>query len=123
MEKLTSKIIKVAWAEEEVCEAKEGQICLLEPSVLPSGASVTSFEQYASLMFSTIFSLAILIAIITMAYGGLVYASAEQIAKKSEAKQQIYNSLAGLVLALAAYLILNTINPDLVKFNLNLGQL
>ena len=34
---------------------------------------------------------------------------------KDEAKKWIWGALSGLILALAAYLILNTINPDLVS--------
>ncbi len=107
--------IKTAFAEEN----QPGQVILLEPSVVDN-KPINSFTGYASVMFSTIFSLAVLIAIVTMAYGGLVYASAEKIESKKDAVNRITNSLVGLFLALAAWLILNTINPDLVNFSLHL---
>jgi ABC-type Na+ efflux pump permease subunit len=50
-----------------------------------------------------------------LVYGGFQYMASDLVTSKEEAKKWIWGALSGLVLALAAYLILNTINPDLVK--------
>ena len=53
-----------------------------------------------------------------LVYGGLMYMLSGTVTSKEEAKKQIWASIAGLILAISAYLILYTINPDLVKFKL-----
>ena len=47
--------------------------------------------------------------------GGFIYMSSDLIDTKSEAKKWIWGAISGLLLALAAYLILYTINPDLIR--------
>jgi RHS repeat-associated protein len=46
--------------------------------------------------------------------GGFQYISSDAIMKKSEGKQRIQDAVIGLVLVISAWLILNTINPNLV---------
>lgn len=59
------------------------------------------------------------IAILMAIVGGTQYVAAGiNPSAKSEAKDRIANSLIGLALILASYLILNTINPKLVDMNL-----
>jgi len=53
-----------------------------------------------------------------LVYGGLTYMLSGTVTSKEVAKKQIWGAIAGLILALSAYLILNTINPDLVRFRL-----
>ena len=55
-------------------------------------------------------------------YGGILYVSAAQNPSRvGTAKEVIWNGILGIVLAGISWLILNTINPDLVKsFNLRL---
>jgi len=60
------------------------------------------------------------LAVIMIIWGGIQYMSTDAISGKSEAKNTIQNAIWGLLLAISAWLILNTINPDLVKFNLNI---
>ena len=50
-----------------------------------------------------------------LVYGGFMYMLSGTITSQEEAKSWIWGAISGLVLALAAYLILNTINPDLVS--------
>jgi len=49
-----------------------------------------------------------------LVYGGLLYMLSDSIDSKDDAKKWIWGAISGLLLALAAYLILYTINPDLV---------
>jgi hypothetical protein len=46
----------------------------------------------------------------------------ESISGKSGAKERIKNAIIGLLIALLIWIILNTINPNLLKFNFNLPQ-
>ena len=52
-------------------------------------------------------------------YGGVLYAtSAGNASKQSEGRQWIWSALLGLLLLGSAYLILKTINPNLVKLQI-----
>ncbi len=63
------------------------------------------------------------LAVIMIIWGGIQYMSTDAISGKSEAKNTIQNAIWGLLLAISAWLILNTINPNLVKFDLSLPKL
>jgi len=59
-----------------------------------------------------------ILATVVMMFGGFVWITAGGNASRvGDAKAWIGAALSGLVLALASYLILNTINPALVNFN------
>lgn len=53
--------------------------------------------------------------------GYLIMSARGNGAQASKGKDFIYSSLIGIVLLAAAYLLLNTINPDLTKFNAQLS--
>jgi hypothetical protein len=60
-------------------------------------------------------------ALLMITIGGFMYfTSAGNTAKLGQAKQVIYDALFGLIIAMAAFLILYVINPDLVKVNISL---
>ncbi|GAF88336.1 unnamed protein product [marine sediment metagenome] len=50
-----------------------------------------------------------------LVYGGFMYMLSGTVTSKDEAKKWIWGAISGLVLGLASYLLLNTINPDLVS--------
>jgi len=57
-------------------------------------------------------------AMFMIVIGGFTYlTSAGNNAQTSKAKEIITDAIAGLILALVSYLLLYTINPDLVNFN------
>lgn len=60
------------------------------------------------------------IAVAMIIIAGFKYMYQESISGKSGAKEQITNAFIGLLVILASYIILRTINADLVNFNLNL---
>ena len=63
------------------------------------------------------------LAIIMLVIAGTKYiASGIAPSAKNDAKDQIWNALIGLGLVLTSYLILNTINPNLVNFKLALEE-
>lgn len=88
--------------------------------VLPSGGGDPATGLVGYLRYLYTFGLAAvgIAGLGALVYGGLMYMLSGTITSKEEAKKQIWGAIAGLVLALSAYLILNTINPDLVKFKL-----
>lgn len=67
---------------------------------------------YFSIYISGILGLGVFI------YGGLLYlTSAGNPARMADAKDKMFNAIIGIVIILASYLILNTINPQLVILN------
>jgi len=73
---------------------------------------------------STIINLIIIIAgvssVLMIVLGGFKYMSTDSISGKKEGMDKIKNALIGLILVLASYIILNSINPKLLDFNLNI---
>lgn len=57
-------------------------------------------------------------AFVVIVWAGIKYAASEIITSKEEARKDIQNALFGLALLMSAYLILNTINPELVKLQI-----
>lgn len=63
------------------------------------------------------------LAIIVLIIGGTQYVAAGiNPSAKGDAKERIWNALIGLALVLTSYLILNSIDPRLVQFNLTLPR-
>jgi hypothetical protein len=81
-------------------------------STTPPGAFVGGFYQFA-LMIGGVLAFGAIV------YGGILYAaSAGNPGKQSEGREWITSALLGLLLLAGAYLILYTINPNLVNLNL-----
>jgi hypothetical protein len=85
--------------------------------------SPNSLGLFLQTVFNYIIGIAILLTVVMIVYGGVLYATAEAINGKSNAKKIITGALMGLALALGSVLILRTINPDLVKFSLGIDKL
>src|SRR3989344_3837039 len=82
-----------------------------------TGAS--DFSGYFGQMFRLAIGLAAIFAVFFMVVGGIQYMSTDAWTGKKEGMTKIKNAFWGLVLVLASWLILNTINPDLVGLKLN----
>lgn len=75
-------------------------------------------------MFWFLLSAAVILALVMLVIGGVEYVgSAGNVSLLGDAKGRIINALLGLLLALAAWLILNLINPDLVDFSITIKSL
>jgi type IV secretory pathway VirB2 component (pilin) len=81
----------------------------------------TSLSGYLQWLFTFAVSSAGILAVLMIVIGGIQYMTAYgSPAKVEDAKNRIYQALLGLLLAISAWLILYTINPDLVKGVLNI---
>lgn len=76
----------------------------------------TSLEGYVRYIYLFALSIVGIAALGAITYGGITYMLSDTITSKDEAKKWIWGAVSGLILALAAYLILYTINPDLVNW-------
>lgn len=67
--------------------------------------------------------IAVVLAVLMIVIGGLEYIlSAANPSAKEEGKKYITGAILGLVLALFSYVLLQTINPDLINFNIGLPK-
>jgi hypothetical protein len=63
-------------------------------------------------------ALAAALAVIMIVWGGVKMMTTDSYSSKSEGKEIISNAIWGLLLALASWLILYIINPDILNFKL-----
>ena len=85
---------------------------------IPGGQLQTGQELPSYINYLFIFGLGAItiLALAQMMYGGIQYIlAAGNVSKHEEAKNTIQQALLGLGLLLASYLLLRTINPDLVN--------
>jgi len=75
------------------------------------------FAGFLNGMFKLMFTLGGMMAVASLVYGGITYMVSEIVNKKEWAKKQMQAALWGLALLAAAWLILYTINPQLINFN------
>ena len=113
-----------AHAQTTPCQSSNTNYCLLAPLPgLPgNGNSVDTtvgIESYINTLIKILIGLMSVLAVIMIVVGGIQYMVSSSGGEKQGGKDRITNALMGLVLALSAYLILNTINPHLV--NLHVG--
>lgn len=93
---------------------------LLEPLPgLSSGAGV-SFTQLLSVFFTLALSLSAAAAVVMITLGGVQYMFSDVPGVKSLGRERIRNAVFGLILVFGSWLIISTINPDLLLFRLNI---
>ncbi len=81
----------------------------------PSAGADVTLKQYIRYIYLLGLGLIGIAALGSLVYGGLMYMLSGTVTSKEEAKSWIKGAISGLVLGMTAYLILNTINPDLLK--------
>jgi len=77
-------------------------------------------NQYISYMYKFSLALAVFLAIFMIIWGGFEYMLSEAITSKKDAKDRINHAVFGLVLALVSFLVLQTIDPRLVRIQTQL---
>ncbi len=81
------------------------------------------FAKYLQNIFNIVLGIAIALSVIMIVIGGAQYLSTDAVFGTEMAKKKITNALWGLLIALGTYLILFTINPDILKLNLTITPL
>lgn len=98
---------------------------LYKPLVTLPGATTVgqpvSFSTYVIGIYDLAIATSFVLAIIMIVVGGLQYMTSSVVTSKEDAKKRIWGAIWGLFLIISSYLILYTINPDLVGFSLNTG--
>ncbi len=92
----------------------------LEPQAFDGFRATGSGDLGAFLSQAFQFGLAIAaaLAVIMIVWGGVQIMTTDSWSGKSEGKQRIWDALIGLGLALVSWLILYTINPEILNFKL-----
>jgi hypothetical protein len=89
------------------------------PGLFTAGTATNPVE-----IIKGIYGLAIgigsVIATVMIIYAGFEYMYVESMGQKSAAKERIQNAFWGLLVILGSYILLRTINPSLVEFNITL---
>ncbi|MEK7552897.1 MAG: pilin [Patescibacteria group bacterium] len=119
---MLKKTKKILWATKSFLLTPG--VTLLEPlpgslsSASPATERVTGLTEYLKILFPMALGLAATLAVLMIAFGGIEYIwSSGSAGKKEQGRKRISEAILGLLLTLAAYLILRTINPDLVSLN------
>ncbi|KKQ33857.1 MAG: hypothetical protein US45_C0004G0018 [Candidatus Nomurabacteria bacterium GW2011_GWA1_37_20] len=77
------------------------------------------FGSYLNLMIKIFIGLCAVLSVVMIVIGGLEYMTSELISSKEAGKEKVTGALLGLLIALGAYALLFTINPDLLKSDIN----
>ena len=99
--------------------AEETFVFLTEGGI-PGVDKDTNFEGFLNLAFKIGLAVAATLAVVMITIGGFQYMTTDSIGNKTEGRNKIQDAIIGLLIALLIWLILFTINPDLLKFNLDI---
>lgn len=86
-----------------------------------AGTNSGGLSSYLGNMYTLGIMIATALAVIMIMWGGIEYMSTDSIGGKEGGKEKVTNALFGLLLALASWLILNTINHQLILTNLTIA--
>ncbi len=82
----------------------------------------SALGKYLNIMIEVVIGLSAVFAVVMIVIGGIEYMTSELISSKEAGKEKIEGALLGLIIALGAYALLNTINPDLLNSDLKISQ-
>jgi len=82
-----------------------------------------NISSYVKGLFNLIIALAAVVAVAYIIYGGFLYITTDAVLGKEEGKKHIQHAIYGLFMICIAWLILYTINPRILNFELNIESL
>ncbi|MBY0472960.1 pilin [Patescibacteria group bacterium] len=86
----------------------------LEP-IPGQSSSQPNFCELLNILFKVLIYLGGMVAVLFLVLGGIAYMVSEVVDKRSAARERIKSSVIGLLILLSSYLILFTVNPNLVN--------
>ena len=81
----------------------------------------TSFVGYLNMFFKLLIGIATVLSVVMIVFGGIQYMTSDLPFAKGEAKNKITGAVFGLILALASWVILYTLNPNILSGVFNIG--
>ncbi len=97
-----------------------------QDSVIIGAAGETSQNGILGILqriFTIMLVVAIILAVVFMIIGGARYATGDSLGSKMGGKEIITNAITGLLFALLSWLLLNIVNPDLLRFTLSIPNI
>jgi hypothetical protein len=94
---------------------QEGKVYSPLIKIQNGGNEVTGFSDYVGFLYGLSISIAALLAVIKIIIAGAKYMLSDLISGKESAKSDIQGAILGLLLILGAVIILEFINPQLIK--------
>lgn len=79
-----------------------------------------SLGTYVNLIIKLVIGISAVLAVLMIVMGGIEYMGSELISSKEAGKDKIQNALFGLLIALGAWALLNTINGELLNSDINI---
>jgi hypothetical protein len=92
------------------------------PGIEASSEGTVALEKYLPGVFNLAIGVSAVLAFIVITWGGITYATSDALSGKSEGRKHIENGIYGLLLVIGAWVILYTINPQILNFNLILPK-
>ena len=89
---------------------------------IPGVTDSRDFSGFLKAVFDIVLAIAAALAVVMITIGGLQYMTTDSVYNKREGIDKIQNALIGLLIALLIFLILNTINPNLLEFDIDITQ-
>lgn len=81
-------------------------------------AGRTNLSTYLPAAFNLTVGIAVALAFVFITIGGVMYATSDALSGKTQGREYIENALWGLLLVISSYVILSTINPQILNFNI-----
>ena len=95
----------------------------LQPITIPGGGKLNdpNILKYLANIYTFAIAIAGGLAVIRIVWAGVKYMLSDVVTNKKDSIQEIKAAVYGLLMALGAFVFLETLNPNLVKFNLNIS--
>ena len=81
-----------------------------------------AFGVYLNAIIKTVIGISAVLAVVMIVMGGIEYMGSELISSKESGKEKIQNALLGLLIAMGAWALLFTINPDLINSDVTIPK-
>ncbi len=83
----------------------------------------TDIQTYLPNAFRLTITIAAIMAFVMITFGGIMYATSDAISNRSQGREYVTNAIYGLLLVICAWVILNTINPKILDFSLDVDEI
>jgi hypothetical protein len=106
----------------QAAQVRTGDYVALEPlpGLTDNATAQNDIGNYLQVIFNWGIALAVVLSTLMIIVGGVQYMTIDSVAGKSDGIEKIKGAVAGLILALSAWLILNQINPQLLNRSLSI---
>ena len=92
---------------------------IIGDSIITSGGT-KGLAEYINIMFRLALGVAGILAVIYIIIGGIQYMMSDSVFNKTEATKRIWGAITGLMIGLSIFIILNTLDPAILKMDFKL---